>query len=171
MQMYIPKASEPTIIVDLGCGFDPERYIPCTYRIDLNATREEADQLGITIADFTDPYDLDTILVPDSVDEFHSRHSIRYHISTACDLLTLLDLWGYYLKPGGRITIIDYTEIFDEQSNEPFDEPYHEYRQRFAKTLTDPPRNLELTTEATNNLGYGTYEFIWVFQRLVTDHE
>lgn len=164
------------VIVDLGCGADPDRFISCTHRVDDFESTEGGsgdeeqwvDTHDVMLFDFAEAArNLEMPFEPHSVDIFHMRFSLRYNMQDAKDLKDILEGLTHYLKHNGQIIVIDYAELIDPE-NLPEDVPYRKYKKHFEPDNIDC---VQLAFEASETLDADEYgnplmeEFIWIFQR------
>lgn len=151
------------MIVDLGCGNDPERWQEDTIKVDHNVLDDEV---------ITADYIHDELPFEEgSIDEFKMCFSLRQNLVNDKVLPHVLMKLAYYLKKGGYITIVDYCEIFDKQAEDEsfIDVDYETFctTVNFPRTHMTRPNHLhglKLLTEKHNDNG-AFITFLWVMRK------
>lgn len=101
-----PETISTSIVVDVGCGGDPERWISGAIKVDNSYEADESVNLLCEEAE-------DLPFPDNSVDEIFMRHSFGWMVNEGDDIIDpigpekVLAEVLRVLKPQGRLTIID----------------------------------------------------------------
>lgn len=142
------------MIIDLGCGPEREYWISADLRLDLNVGDEPDDNLY--------NFDMRTETLPvsdNTVDEIYCRYSLRFMYDEVTGLVDIFREMARALKPLGRITIIDWPEVFDPEQGDYYEVDYKVVQSTMLLALA-MVKNLQLQTEIVGDDG-----FLWIIQK------
>lgn len=149
-------------ILDIGCGGDPERWIPGSIKIDWDINEKFAKEHNITVRNLCNGFP--DFIFDSSVDIITARYSLSYIWDHTEDLARILKDVVRVLRPGGMFYVQDYCHLYDDREGTYKEVPYYNVRRILVGALHGLKKELTLEFGEPGN---SEFEYMWVFRKEV----